>query len=96
MLYMEPEDKKELLAILAWYKKYDVRAYSSQVKSPQPTYEPLELYIMRFMMDDILEHLQKTFSFSDLSFFVTIRPWDDLCESTKDRIKNVLLPLDQW
>ncbi len=96
MLHIKQKHKDELVAILAWYKKYDVRAYGALVKTPMKKITFVDLCIMRTMMPDILEHLQKTFSLSDLPFFVRIEMWDEMSETQQNMVQAKLLPMDQW
>jgi hypothetical protein len=81
MLHIKPEHKTELIAILAWYKKYDIRAYGALVKTPLNKLTCVDLCSMRTMPPEILEHLQKTCSLSDLSFFVRIEMWHEFDEA---------------
>lgn len=96
MLHIEPKAKAELLAIMAWYKKYDVRAYGACVKTRQAKVGFLELCIMNTISPELFGHLQKTFSLSDLPFFVRLEFWNELSKVQQNSIKPDLLPLDQW
>jgi len=96
MLHIKPEHKTELIAILAWYKKYDMRTYGALVKTPMNKFPFLDLCSMRTMPPDILEHLQKTCTLSNLPFFVRIEMWHEFDEAYQNSIKADLLPVDQW
>jgi predicted nucleotidyltransferase len=96
MLYIDPEDKVELLAILAPVKQYDIQAYGSRAKGTNWKFSDLDLCFMREMPWETLDNLREKFTESDLPFFVSIVPWSELNDDFKKLIQKDLLPLDQW
>ena len=96
MLYVDPEDKAELLAILAPIKQYDIQAYGSRVKGTHRKFSDLDLCFMQEMPRETLSEIKDKFTDSNLPFFVSIVPWSKLNDNFKKLIQQDLLPLDQW
>lgn len=96
MIHLEPRHKKLVLAIVKPYAQYDIRAYGSRVKGTQRELSDLDLCVMKPISFNDWEAMVEAFEESDLPFFVSLAEWPKLNPSFQERIKNDLLPLDQW
>jgi predicted nucleotidyltransferase len=96
MIYLDANDKKELMRILAPYTQYDICAYGSRVKGTHKTFSDLDLCIMRPMPWHELDNLKEQIEISNISIFVTIVLWNKLQPSFQAIIERDLLPIVRW